>query len=654
MSLNSKKQKIILLSISLGLLLPFVFIFASNAASRSAKSEQVVYSLTLNSSKNRFNDTTGSEVSSGSAIVKTNRGTDIAFEYSDLMGGNNTWHIVKANGYFYNTTPINGISSISLNFKTAEKPFKIYWSQTTSFTEDASVELTSSNTDPINFDFNSSYPSYFKVENVSANNINISEILLNFTCVPQNKFSVNVTSEDESMGTVSGSGSYKYGSNVTVAASMNTGVAFVGWFDLNDSLVSTNPSFTFTMPDQTVNLVARFEYIQYALNVTSNDESMGTVSGSGSFRYNEEVTVVAIANPTYGFIGWFENDVLVNDEPSYTFTMPSHTVSLVAKFAVFYSITLISDDESMGTVSGPSLAPVGREITVTATCINGCSFEYWCDGDYNELSYDESYTFTMPSYEIELHAVFKAGFDLVVTSSNTEKGSVTGSGLIRAGESVTITATPNTGVSFSGWYEGDVLVSTSSTYTFTMPNRQLTYEGRFEDIIYTLKFITNGGSAISDIKQAYNTTLPTIKTTRNGYTFAGWYKNSALTQAYTLPSKMPAQNLTLYAKWTQIEYTVTISGDAYVFDDDTSPSIWIESKGGMKYSVKGNTTSFKQKSGTTFVIDSSYGHRKYYVNNKDVTPSNNSRYTVSIPLNKTKVTVVLNANTSYATCNVTY
>ncbi|MCK7486333.1 MAG: InlB B-repeat-containing protein [Bacillus subtilis] len=43
--------------------------------------------------------------------------------------------------------------------------------------------------------------------------------------------------------------------------------------------------------------------------------------------------------------------------------------------------------------------------------------------------------------------------------------------------------------------------------------------------------------------------------TKTGYTFAGWYSDAGLSSAYTFTT-MPAENITIYAKWTINSYTI--------------------------------------------------------------------------------------------------
>ena len=95
---------------------------------------------------------------------------------------------------------------------------------------------------------------------------------------------------------------------------------------------------------------------------------------------------------------------------------------------------------------------------------------------------------------------------------------------------------------------------------------------------YTLSFDTNGGSAIAKVTKEKGTTvdLGQYVPTREGYTFAGWYSDEALTQKVT--SVKLNGNTTVYAKWTENAVTPTLpftdvkSGDwfyeavQYVYD----------------------------------------------------------------------------------------
>ena len=66
---------------------------------------------------------------------------------------------------------------------------------------------------------------------------------------------------------------------------------------------------------------------------------------------------------------------------------------------------------------------------------------------------------------------------------------------------------------------------------------------------YTLHFETNGGSAITDMREANNTRISLTKyvPTRQGHTFIGWYSDRSLTNQVSEVSL--TKNMTVYAGW---------------------------------------------------------------------------------------------------------
>ena len=77
---------------------------------------------------------------------------------------------------------------------------------------------------------------------------------------------------------------------------------------------------------------------------------------------------------------------------------------------------------------------------------------------------------------------------------------------------------------------------------------------------YTITFDTAGGSTVAPITQDYGTaiTVPS-NPTREGYTFIGWDKE--------IPATMPAENMTITAKWAINKYTIRFNtdGGTYIF-----------------------------------------------------------------------------------------
>lgn len=128
-----------------------------------------------------------------------------------------------------------------------------------------------------------------------------------------------------------------------------------------------------------------------------------------------------------------------------------------------------SDNEEEGTVTGmPQEAMPGDEVTVTATPKEGYVFVGWfLEDDEEPVSTEQEYTFVVIKGK-KLTAKFeKKKFKISVTA---ETGGTTSCDVKEAvgGDSVTVTAAPNTGYDFDGWYEGSVQVSKEKIYTFAI------------------------------------------------------------------------------------------------------------------------------------------------------------------------------------------
>ena len=110
------------------------------------------------------------------------------------------------------------------------------------------------------------------------------------------------------------------------------------------------------------------------------------------------------------------------------------------------------------------------------------------------------------------------------------------------GTTITAPANPaKTGYTFAGW---DREIPT------TMPAGDMTITARWQVNQYTITFKPENGGEDIVITQDYGTAItPPAAPTRTGYTFAGWDRES--------PTTMPAENITLTARWTVNQYTIT-------------------------------------------------------------------------------------------------
>lgn len=146
-------------------------------------------------------------------------------------------------------------------------------------------------------------------------------------------------------------------------------------------------------------------------------------------------------------------------------------------------------------------------------------------------------------YYLSLTANYTVTFD-------TDGGSEVASQTVPYGGQAAVPVAPaKPGYTFAGWYLD------GKAYDFDAPvTENLTLTANWTVNRYTITFDTDGGSAIAPITQDYGTAVTApADPTRTGYTFAGWTPE--------IPAAMPAEDLTIKAKWTVNTYTITYDLD---------------------------------------------------------------------------------------------
>ncbi len=283
------------------------------------------------------------------------------------------------------------------------------------------------------------------------------------------QYTITAASNNNAWGTVSGGGTYNAGATATLTATAANGYHFVQWQDGNTSnprTVTVNGNATYT---------ATFEAnppVQYTITATSNNNAWGTVSGGGTYNAGATATLTATAANGYHFVQWQDGNtanprtVTVNGNATYTATFEANP-------PVQYTITVASNNNTWGTVSGGGTYNAGATATLTATAANGYHFVQWQDGNTSNprtITVNGNATYT---------ATFEANppvqYTITVASNNNAWGTVSGGGTYNAGATATLTATAANGYHFVQWQDGN----TSNPRTVTV-NGNATYTAFFE------------------------------------------------------------------------------------------------------------------------------------------------------------------------------
>jgi len=381
-------------------------------------------------------------------------------------------------------------------------------------------------------------------------------LIANFTP----KFVVNVLSNPLLGGTTTGGGTFVSGTSVTVNAVPNTGFTFTNWTE-GVNVVSSSSVYVFTIAGSRT-LTANYTPIPYTISVSSNPLLGGVTTGGGIFNSGSSVMVTATPNVGYTFANWTEGGNIVSTIAVYPFTITGNR-TLVANYAnIPYTVTLVSNPLLGGTNKGGGTYNSGSSVTVTATPNVGFTFRNWTDGA-NIVSSNAIYPFTITGNRTLTANYAAIPYTISVSSNPLLGGTTTGGGTFNSGSSVTVTAVPNVGFTFTNWTEGVNTVSSSAIYQFTLAGNR-TLVANYTAIPYTVAVssspvlggTTTGGGIFNSGAPVMVKAVPNV-----GFTFTNWTENVTIVSTDANYLFTITGNRTLVANYNAIPYTVTVSSN---------------------------------------------------------------------------------------------
>ncbi len=164
----------------------------------------------------------------------------------------------------------------------------------------------------------------------------------------------------------------------------------------------------------------------------------------------------------------------------------SYLIDDVKLYGLPFTVTAVSDNEAMGTVTGGGEFTTADQVTVRAVAKEGYRFVNWVDAAGTEVSTEAAYTFA-PIADITLKAVFtgEAAYAVTVKADPETRGTVTGGGNVIRGQSVTVKAAAKEGSEFVSWVDAaGNEVSTEAAYTFT-PTADIALTAKFRKLPFT-------------------------------------------------------------------------------------------------------------------------------------------------------------------------
>ena len=137
-------------------------------------------------------------------------------------------------------------------------------------------------------------------------------------------------------------------------------------------------------------------------------------------------------------------------------------------------------------------------------------------------------------------------YTVAVSANPTNGGNATGGGTYNQGQSCTVTATANSGFTFTNWTENGSVVSTQASYTFVVnSNRNLVANFQAQTQNYNITVSanpTNGGTVTGGGSYQQGQSCTVHATANSGFTFTNWTENGSVVS-------------------TQANYTFTVNGN---------------------------------------------------------------------------------------------
>lgn len=268
-----------------------------------------------------------------------------------------------------------------------------------------------------------------------------------------------------------------------------------------------------------------------------------------TFRFSDNILIVEASNPdNAGTLKDLISRLLAPKKPTLTAKYGSIEASWDAidgatSYRVYYGTTATPPEEPVRTVTENTALITGLE--------NESSYYVWV----RAVNSEKVSILSPPAY-INLSPMYTISYTLNGGTGNTNPPSYT-----VKDATITLSDPVRSGYTFDGWYDNAEM---SGSAIRTIPsgsseNKHL--YAKWSIATYTITYILNGGTISVTNPSTYTIESSTIilnNPIREHYTFEGWYDNEGLSGSAT--SSIPVGstgNLSLYAKWNPIGYTIT-------------------------------------------------------------------------------------------------
>ena len=328
--------------------------------------------------------------------------------------------------------------------------------------------------------------------------------------------------------------------------------SFFMWLGSNGKFYAPGDS----VPAEVTKLTAQWTAPTYAVTLNTNG---GTINSGNvtSYTYGVGATLPTAGDMTYTghtFVGWYDNENLTGSPVTAIGGTETGNKEYWAKWeANTYTVTLNTNGGTInnGNVTGYTYGVGATLPTAGDMTYTGHTFKGWYDNE-NLTGSPVTAIGDTETGNKEYWAKWEANTYTVTLNAGggtINNGNVTG---YTYGVGATLPTAGDmtyTGHTFKGWYDNENLTGSPVTAIGDTETGNKEYWAKWEINQYTVTVKPENGKADITITQDYGTPITAPTLTREGYQFNGWDK--------AFPTTMPAENMTITAKWKVNSYTIT-------------------------------------------------------------------------------------------------
>ena len=287
----------------------------------------------------------------------------------------------------------------------------------------------------------------------------------------------------------------------------------------------------------------------YTLEVSSNNDTMGTTNITVPPNCVNNAVIVATANYGYHFTQWSDGNT--SNPRTITLTQDTSILALFAKN--YFSVIGVANDSIKGLVSGSATVEYLDTVTLTATANYGYHFIYW-----NDYSIENPRNIAATTDITQIAIFVHNQYNLTLQPDTSIHGICNGGGNYNYLSECIISANANYGYHFTQWNDGN----TDNPRTITL-TQDTSFTAQFKKNQYVITGITLHGErgAVIGSDTVYYLDSVTLTAIANyGYHFDHWNDlnadNPRLIQA--------TQDITYTAYFDYNQYNITLNIDTAI------------------------------------------------------------------------------------------